>query len=225
MRRHPVFLVIDNITEDPKFRTEASAYLEAGFQRGSMIMITSRSCDIVKELFPDGRDLTYCKAMASLSEEEAGFVFLRRAAPQRKLESLTIEEQEILKVCVGQGCFFSVDGKWEYHPLALQALADYYHSHDSQNLLTWMEHLGGLGNLRGSDATWEIFDVLGLQFRTLGFRRKLLFLDVCLFMFEIYFCSRTLKEVISWLADVHEETPTVVEIEVVENCHGNLVRG
>jgi len=213
MNQQPVFLVIDNITDDRESCTEALAYLEVGFHVGSKIMITSRSFDIVEELFPSHTNATYCKAMVNLSEEEARLIFLRRTAPQRKSESLTIGEHKILKECLSQ-CHFLLDNKErQYHPLALQAMADYYHKLDHLNVLTWEEHLEDLDKLRVSNASSNVFDILGLQFRTLTFKEKLMFLDLCLYTtfpttFNYY------GDYLNWLEDIHEDTRTIVKLQV-----------
>jgi len=213
MNQQPVFLVIDNITNDRQSYMEASTYLTARFHLGSMIMITSRNLDIVEEIFPEHSNTTYCKAMASLMEEEARLIFLRRAAPQRKLETLTIEEQEILRVCLAQCQFFVTNGIKQYHPLALQALADYYHKHDNSNVLAWKEHLGDLDKLRLSNASSDVFGVLGLQFRTLLEKEKLMFLDLCLYNYYPIITIYT-KDCLNWLEDIHEDTPTTVQFQV-----------
>ena len=121
MKREPVFLVVDNITDDSASRMEASAYLEVGFHPHSKIMITSRSEDIVQALFRDSSS-TFCKAMPDLTEEEAGFIFQQRA-----LDALTDEEKRVFKLCLCQCCFSSDGGPirvQQYHPLPLRALGE-----------------------------------------------------------------------------------------------------
>jgi hypothetical protein len=213
MKREPVFLVIDNITDDSDSRTEASAYLEAGFHPHSKIMITSRSEDVVQALFADPTS-AFCKAMPNLTEEEAGFIFLQRAAPQRALDTLTDEEKRVLTLCLGQ-CCFSSDGRpiigKQYHPLALRALAVYYHEIDNTNVLSWEKHLEDLDKLKHSRESSDVFGILGLQFSTFDMRKKLLFLDLALYYGTSW---KSLKNCVRWLADIHEETRRAIECQV-----------
>jgi len=213
MKRQPVFLVIDNITNDRESQVEALAYLEARFHIKSMIMITSRSSDIVEELFPSHLNATYCKALATLNEEEARLIFLRRSTPQKRLETFTIEEHNILRECLAQCQFSFRNGERQYHPLALQALSDYYHKHDQLNVLTWKEHFGDLDKLRLSNTPSNIFGVLGLQFTTLALKEKLIFLDLCLYIDESLLSMYSTKG-LRWLVDIHEDTLTAVKFQV-----------
>ena len=213
MNRQRVFLVIDNITSDHESRIEALVYLNAGFYSGSMIMITSRSFDVVEELFPSHPNALYCQAMASLCEEEAKMMFLQRATPYRKLETLSSEEQEILKICLAQCHFLFENRKRQYHPLALRALADYYHKYDNSNVWAWKEHLGDLDKLRLSNASSNIFGILGLQLKTLASKEKLLFLDLCLYGYEGLSLNSSRRD-FKWLLDIHEETPTTMKFQV-----------
>ncbi|KAG0615271.1 hypothetical protein M758_5G028000 [Ceratodon purpureus] len=213
MRREPVFLVIDNITDDSTSRTEALEYLEAGFHPHSRIMITSRSEDVVQALFTDPKS-TFCKAMPNLTEEEAGFIFLQRAAPQRALDTLTDEERRVLSLCLGQCCFAS-DGRpiigEQYHPLALRALAVYYHEIHNMNISSWENHLEDLDKLKNSRESSDIFGILGLQFSTFNMRKKLLFLDLAL-----YYGTRweSYENCVSWLADIYEERRRAMECQL-----------
>ncbi|KAG0616769.1 hypothetical protein M758_5G140600 [Ceratodon purpureus] len=213
MRREPVFLVIDNITDDSTSRTEALAYLEAGFHPHSRIMITSRGEDVVQALFTDPKS-TFCKAMPNLTEEEAGFIFLQRAAPQRALGTLTDEERRVLSLCLGQ-CCFAFDGRpireEQYHPLALRALAVYYHEIDNMNVLSWENHLEDLDKLKHSRESSDVFGILGLQFSTFDMRKKLLFLDMALY----YGTScNSYEDCVSWLADIYEERRRAMECQL-----------
>lgn len=213
MKREPVFLVIDNITDDSASRMEASAYLDAGFHPHSKIMITSRSEDIVQALFRDPNS-TFCKAMPDLTEEEAGFIFLQRAAPRKALDACTDEEKRVLKLCLRQCCFSSHEGpirEQQYHPLALRALAVYYHEIDNMNILSWEKHLEDLDKLKHSRESSDVFGILGLQFSTFDTRKKLLFLDLALYYGTSW---KSLKNCVRWLADIHEDTRRAIECQV-----------
>lgn len=213
MKREPVFLVIDNITDDSASRMEALAYLEAGFHPHSKIMITSRSEDVVQALFTDPMS-TFCKAMPNLTEEEAGFIFLKRAAPQRAIDTLTDEEKRVLKLCLGQ-CRFSSDGRpirgKQYHPLALRALAVYYHEIDNINVLSWEKYFEDLDKLKHSRESSDVFGILGLQFSTFDMKKKLLFLDLALYYGTSW---KSFENCVSWLAEIHEERRRAMECQV-----------
>lgn len=242
MGRHPVFLVIDNISDDEASRDEARAYLKAGFHPDSLIMITSRSQDIVKALFNDSES-KYCKAMPNLTEEEAGIIFLQRAAPQRTLATLSDAEREILKLCLDQ-CRYpnphegqkkrNIEDYRQYHPLALRALAVYFFEIDNNNLLSWKKNLYDDDKLKLSRESSEIFRILGLQFSTFDKKKKLIFLDVALHYstfwrsqehdnkqqiirsgsFEWYHAFLDVEYYVIWLAEIHEERTRAMECQV-----------
>jgi len=81
-----VFLVLDNITNDVHLLQEVKDYLEMEFHPESRSMITSSSKAILEDLLP--KTELYMQ-MPTLMVEEAGELFLKRAAPTKAICELT----------------------------------------------------------------------------------------------------------------------------------------
>jgi hypothetical protein len=147
---------------------------------------------------------------------------------RRKLDSFSCKEQllekhwthllmrrkEFLNYVFVSAVFFSHAGpirEQQYHPLALRALAVYYHEIDNMNILSWEKHLEDLDKLKHSRESSDVFGILGLQFSTFDTRKKLLFLDLALYYGTSW---KSLKNCVRWLADIHEETRRAIECQV-----------
>lgn len=220
MKREPVFLVIDNVTDDEHLQKEAHDYLMVGFHPESRIVITSRSKVILQDLVPD---VKFCMPMPPLTQAEAGAIFLRSSAPMKSITMLTDEERTIIGLCIQQ-CLFESDEdvffwrKKSYHPLALSALGDFfYRFHRNKSMLLWKDHLEKNKNLLKD--VWKskpsIMSIIDLQFSTLHPSEQLLFLDIALYRkhWDIW----GLRMWVEWLSGLHEEKPTVVERKVSTN--------
>ncbi|KAG0581319.1 hypothetical protein KC19_4G242500 [Ceratodon purpureus] len=234
MKREPVFLAIDNVTNDESSRKEAHAYLTVGFHAESRIIITSRSEVVVQDLLPG---VKFCMPMPSLSVNEAGSIFLRSAAPMKSIFMLTDEERRIVGLCIEQ-CLFESDRdesgsssdqdelrflttdhqlslrRNSYHPLALSALGDFFYRFiGSTHILHWKDHLER--NEHPLKDVWRcpsIMSVISLQFNILHPSEQLLFLDIALFTEDLVMWHQlTYQSWIEWLSRLHEETPTVME--------------
>ena len=237
MKRDPVFLAIDNVTNDVSSRKEAHEYLMLGFHAGSRILIPSRSEVIVQDLLPG---VKFCMSMPSLTVNEAGSIFLRSAAPMKSIFMLTDEEQRIVGLCIEQ-CLFESDqeesgsnsGQDElrfltadhllslrrnsYHPLALSALGDFFYRFSGNtHILRWEDHLERNKHLVKD--VWRcptIMRVISLQFNILHPSEQLLFLDIGLFTEDLVEWHQLSYHLwIEWLSRLHEETPTVLERKV-----------
>jgi len=221
--------VIDNVSDDQASRKEALAYLEAGFHEESQIMVTARSQDVVKGLLLDPK---YCKPMPNLMKDEAAVIFLRKAAPGRKVSSLSPEEQSVLNSCLAQCYFDNLDGarssrkrkrpRRHYHPLALGALGAYYNTINDTELLAWKPRPVDYNKWKNTSAQGlpEIFRILGLQFSTFEEPTKLMFLDMALsFQNLTHFRFATPQRRITWLAEIHEMSEAEVELKVSVDHH------
>lgn len=208
-RQSAVFLVIDDVASDQHSLDEARAYLEAGFCPKSRIMVTSTSQKIVIDLLSNSK---FSKPVPALTEEEAGTIFLRTAAPGRILSALTVEERRNLGLCVEQ-CRFRRDGVFyndnQYHSLALRALANYFRNQhmNRKSLSVWEKCLENVK--RGSSP--DLFDILELQFKSLDETEQLIFLDIALFGNEwvasvINDSTPGLEDWLTWLAGLHMDT-------------------
>jgi hypothetical protein len=242
MKRGPIFLAIDNVSNDASSWKEAHEYLTVWFHPESRIMITSRSEVIVQDLLPG---VEFCIRMPGLSVQEAGAIFLRSAAPTKSICALTDEERIVLGLCI-QHCLFESDqdelvsdsGDDElqflssvhkrsllsesYHPLALSALGDFFYRFmGNSQMLRWKDQLEK--NEVPVKDVWKepsIRSIIGLQFSALNPSEQLLFLDVALYI-EYWESFMNKSLIIPWsrvdmLCGLHEETRTMMERKVSE---------
>jgi hypothetical protein len=237
MKREPLFLAIDNVTNDASSRKEAHEYLTVGFHPESRIMITSRSEVIVQDLLPG---VEFCMPMPRLSVQEAGAIFLRSAAPTKSICALTDEERRVLGLCIELCLFESDQGElrtesgddalqflssehistlgWKsYHPLALLALGDFFYrsadrSMEKSHMLGWKDQLEK--NEVCVKDVWKkpsIRSIIDIQFNTLDPSEQLLFLDVALY---INYCSS------AWLEyDVFTTVDVLKKVDVLCGLH------
>ena len=235
MKRGPIFLAIDNVSNDASSWKEAHEYLTVGFHPESRIMITSRSEVIVQDLLPG---VEFCMPMPRLSVQEAGAMFLRSAAPTKSICGLTDEERRILGLCIQQCLFVSDQDELEsdsgddelqflssvhkrsllresYHPLALSALGDFFYRFmGNSQMLRWKDQLEK--NEVPVKDVWKepsIRSIIGLQFSALDPSEQLLFLDVALYTkywLDTMDCITSFDMLCGW----HEENPTVMKRKV-----------
>lgn len=220
----PVFLVIDNV--DVESFNEAQEYLNSLFHPKSKIMVTARSQQIVMDLLSDShsKEPTYfsefCKPVPDLTEEEAGTIFLRNAAPKKTLSKLTDEERRILRLCVQQ-CRFLPDvsivneSSRQYHPLALLALGNYFFELSRIQSQPWDTYF------TRDKLFWElepnINAILGKQFSTFDESEQLLFFDIALYGKEWITASietsverhSNFEDWVTWLTGLHGEEQDV----------------
>jgi hypothetical protein len=213
MKREPVFLAIDNVTNDLISRREVEEYLTVGFHPESRIMITSRSEVVVQDLLPG---VEFCMPMPRLSVQEAGAIFLRSAAPTKSICALTAEERRVLGLCI-ELCMFESDQSelrtesgddalqflssehvstlwWKsYHPLALLALGDFFYrsrvrSIEKSHMLGWKDLLEkNEVCVKDLLKNPSIRSTIHAQFSVLDPSAQLLFLDIALFIH--YWCD------------------------------------
>jgi hypothetical protein len=208
MKWEPVFLAIDNVTDDRISRSEVEEYLTVGFHPESRIMITSRSEIVVQDLVPG---VEFCMPMPRLNVQEAEAIFLRSAAPTKSICALTAEERRVLGLCI-QLCLFESDQgglrsescddgleflssehvstlrRKSYHPLALLALGDYFYrsaerSMEKSHMLGWKDQLEK--NEVCVKDVWKkpsIRSIIHAQFNVLDPSEQLLFLDVAIYI-------------------------------------------
>jgi hypothetical protein len=105
MKREPVFLIIDNVTNDAHSRNEVLAYLKVEYHSQSKILVTSRSKEVVKDLLPN---FNACMPVPHLNEEEASTIFMNKADPRKSISLLADEEKTSLQRCI-QHCRFRSD--------------------------------------------------------------------------------------------------------------------
>lgn len=124
MNKQKVFLVLDNVW-DPQVK-EVMKYLTVGYASGSMVLVTSRSQDILVQHL----HITECLEMPSLDEEGAVDVF----SPLHWIQGAhqgqgTRHHHKILNECrfLKQnevGSSFGEKSNYRYLPLALKVLGN-----------------------------------------------------------------------------------------------------
>jgi len=216
MKQDKVFLVLDNITFDAHLLQEVQDYLRMGFHPKSRILITSSSKAILEDLLPNMELYT---PMPKLMVEEARELFLKCVVPMKALSELTSEEQNILGICIQKCLFHSREGKEDgfYHPVALTILADFFSRlgrAKGDQILVWKDHLEKEMDLKKDvlKSSKDLFGILGLQFSTFDFGKKLVFLDLALYTgdwwYTLWYHDKV--EEIDWLCRLHDESPTII---------------
>jgi hypothetical protein len=121
--KHRLFLVVDNVWEDS--RREAKSFLSLPFKKGSVVLVTARSIEILN-LFKNIISWKDCFSTPFLDTHAATNLFLK-SADYRSFSELEPKEQALTTSFVDSCCFpmpGSSRGR-EYHPLALRALGGY----------------------------------------------------------------------------------------------------
>lgn len=244
LKREPVFLVIDNVTDndaDDNSWKEANEYLMAGFHPESRVVITSRSRSSIRGLVPG---IQFCMPMPRLNVTEAGELFMRSAVPEKSIFGHSAEEQRIVALCIRECLFFEAgvcdSGEDEegvllleedvhkaremrYHPVALSALGDFFRRYFSNTeiMLCWPNHLK-----ENKDPLWDLWKssngiggIIGLQFHSLHPSERLLFLDVAALIdddFTGIYLHNNFNDGIpwDWLCKVHDKTRSDMERQV-----------
>lgn len=162
MQSQKVFLAIDNVAEINM--DEAKRNLQAGYSRGSIVLVSSRSLKVLKYLSINETD---CLAMPELNRNEATQLFLYHAHPKK------VVDEEVLLHCINQSYLKRYDGGYHYHPLALKVLGSQLAGRDPKE---WKLQLK-------EDVLnpHPIFSILRRSFDELEDEDQLLFMDVALF--------------------------------------------
>ena len=174
-RENKVFLALDNVW--PESVAEAEVYVQqARYGRGSIVLVTARSVEILKSLQIDEND---CLRMPQLDTEEARQLFLYHAAPG--FQSQGDEDDKSIQCCLNQcrspNCG---DGVAHFHPLALKVLGAQM-KRIERSPGKWVESLSE-GNKFNKDRLKEhpLFVILGIGYDRLEREDQLLFMDVAL---------------------------------------------
>lgn len=175
IRQQKVFLALDNVWQES---TEpAKVYLRAGFHRGSIVLVTARSLDILGHLNIERSD---CMEMPEFEEEDAKQLFLHHAAPT--LQFLSKDDEQNIQYCIRQ-CQFrkGANMKTHFHPLALKVLGAQLGSLGCDPSI-WVENIfkdDKFNQFQVKDH--PIFSILRRGYDSLCEKDQLLFMDGVLF--------------------------------------------
>jgi hypothetical protein len=213
MHRQRVFLVLDNLW-DAQIE-EARKYLRAGYHDGSMVLVTSRSKEVLcKRLQIEEH---HCMQMPNLEDDGAIDVFLQYAGISRS--SIKNNEWSIITECVKKCQFldpkkheFGTNGSCSYLPLALKALGSQLGSNGC-NILEWEETLKKVGKpnkfniLREKEENHPVFRVLRIGYDALCEKDQHIFLDLALVWICKWRCPRDkLRLKWDWLCCIHKNS-------------------
>ena len=121
---HKVFLALDNVTDAPDTLEEVLWYLSVSYGVGSMILVTSRSLEVLLSELQIAK--CHCLEVPDLNESEAISLFLQACPSSKHLELSSYSGDEQLLVLEGvQKALFPRTSRSDeqFHPLALKALA------------------------------------------------------------------------------------------------------
>ena len=200
MQKQAVFLAIDNVTDNIKSIEQAKIFLSASFNNGSIVIVTTRSLEVLKLHHLD-IDESNCLEMPELQKDEAKSLFMENAICD--YETRMEVDDEIIDSCLKRCYFKKGDRKsYHYHPLALKVLGIQLgcSKYDRKKWGIMLEELD-LFNLYREEEH-PIFSILRKSFDILSSMDRMLFMDVALYLprQEIWDFKMTSFE---WLSMVH----------------------
>lgn len=117
--KQPIFLAVDNIFDDIKSIEEVNVFLKGGFAKGSVVVLTARSLDVLQNAHL-GLDGSNCFEMPELNKDDAKSLFLEHAVCDEERMKVEID---IVDRSLNRCYFKKGNGKsYHYHPLALKVL-------------------------------------------------------------------------------------------------------
>jgi acylphosphatase len=198
MHQHNVFLAIDNVSDTEEAIEQSRVYLTAGFTKGSVVVVTSHSMEVLKGV---GVAVEDCMKMPKLDAREARSLFLHQVLGVPD-EISTKDETHIMR-CV-KLCRFQEGDKSGYRylplPLKLLGIQSSTLGYDPRG---WVEDMDDSSNkVMGS-----VFDILRRSFDALREDEKHLFMDAILYYPGFRMCLRfqitKFLSIFEWLSMVH----------------------
>ena len=198
---HKVFLALDNVTDASEILEEVRWYLSVSYGEGSMILVTSRSLEVLLSELQIAKN--HCLEVPDLNETEAISLFLR-ADPLNKhmeLSDYSGDEQDRVVKGVRKALFSrKVRPGEQFNPLALKALASRLGKLIDKPE-QWRKTLANLDLKFTSHKVHPIFSILGSSFEDLPEEKKPIFMDVALFKPS---CAIVKEDICKWLSLVHQ---------------------
>ena len=171
--KHRLFLVVDNVWDQQHSRQEAKSFLSLPFKKGSVVLVTARSIDILN-LFKNIIPWKDCFSTPFLDTHAATNLFLNSAG-YKSLSELQPKEQALTTTFV-HSCWFSLPaslGGRQYHPLALRVLGGYV----GQYMGPWENIKIDFKNMGENEKIDPLFSVLEIGWEALSTNCRSLFLD------------------------------------------------
>jgi hypothetical protein len=189
------------VTDDVEILKEVRWYLSVSYSLGSMILVTSRSLEILLSELQIAK--THCLEVPDLIETEAISLFLQAGPSSKHLELSSYSGDEQLRVVEGvQRALFTrkLRPGEQFHPLALKALASRLGKLINKPE-QWRNTLENLDLKFTQYKVHPIFSILGSSFEMLPEEEKLIFMDVALFKPS---CAIVEEDICKWLSLVHQ---------------------
>jgi hypothetical protein len=209
---HKVFLALDNVTDAPGILKEVLWYLSVSYGVGSMILVTSRSLEVLLSELQIAEN--HCLEVPDLNETEAISLFLQAGKSNKHLELSSYSDDEQLRIVEGvRRALFPRKSRQEgeqFHPLALMALwprlGELIYKPEQ-----WRKTLENLDLKFTQHKDHPIFSILGSSFEMLPEEEKLIFMDVALFKPS---CAIVEEDICKWLCLMHGLTYKDIEEHV-----------
>ncbi|KAG0627870.1 hypothetical protein M758_2G234400 [Ceratodon purpureus] len=201
--KDPIFLTLDNMSDEDASIAEVQSYLSARLPTGSIVIVTARSKDWLLRVRPY-IDESKCMQMPELMQEEAKSLFAKSSDAEMRSG---VDEKLILR-CLKRCCFQKQDGSGNchYHPLALDVLGRQLSRLTDLN--EWVMLLDRIDEdifNQSRENNHPIFSILRKSFDALCSGDQLLLMDVALYLPNVE-DTRTLEGVYNlfdWLRMVH----------------------
>ena len=175
--KHRLFLVVDNVWDQQKSRQEARSFLSFPFKKGSVVLVTARSIEILN-LFKNIIPWKDCFSTPFLDTHAATNLFLNSAG-YKSLLQLEPKEKDLTTTFVESCCFSMRDsmGGRQYHPLALRVLGGYV----GQYMGPWENIKIDFKSFGENEKIDPLFSVLEIGWEGLSTECQTLFLDIVQF--------------------------------------------
>lgn len=178
IRKHRLFLVVDNVWNQQNSIQEANSFLSLPFKNGSVVLVTARSLEILN-IFKKTIRWKDCFLTPFLHKDAATKLFLNSAGYKLQADLESKDQASKLSTFV-DSCYFSMPGFMgrEYHPLALKVLGAYV----GQYTGSWENIKIDFKSIGENEKIDPLFSVLEIGWETLSTNYRNLFLDLVQFI-------------------------------------------
>ncbi|KAG0588944.1 hypothetical protein KC19_2G280600 [Ceratodon purpureus] len=200
--KDPIFLTLDNMSDQDASIVEVQSYLSARLPIGSIVIVTARSKDWLLRVRPY-MDESKCMQMPEMMLEEAKSLFVKSSSAMLRND---VDDKLILR-CVKR-CYFQKEDdnkSCHYHPLALDVLGKQLSR--LTDLGEWVMLLDRIDEdifNQSRENNHPIFSILRKSFDGMSPGDQLLFMDVALYLPNNDVNFRQVDySVFEWLGVVH----------------------
>ena len=223
-----MFLILDNVREIE----EALMYLKGGYHIDSIVLVISRSLNILQQLHIHECD---CLEMPQLDEKGAIELFLDSMGRFCEVSPRDNDvSKKIIKIYVQKCCFLkpkrprpSSELEYHYHPLALKSLGSQLGAY-TLDASIWEESFQNLVVANISTQRWHhhVFSILREGYDELSKQDQLIFLDLALIFspavgfYQIHWMDQNFAQpdVWKWLSIIYNKTQHEIKESVSLSC-------